>query len=116
MALLRNDLGKAADLYEEATSVAWSIERNPVVLSALEGFACLAAAHGESARAARLWGAFQTLREGKDVPWDADFLAEADAHISVVRSGMGEEAWEEGRVMTLDEAVAYALEEEEAGG
>jgi hypothetical protein len=33
---------------------------------------------------------------------------------------MGEEAWEEawrkGRVITLDGAVSYALEEEEAGG
>jgi hypothetical protein len=33
---------------------------------------------------------------------------------------MGEEVWEEvwrkGRVMTLDEVVSYALEEEEAGG
>jgi hypothetical protein len=37
-----------------------------------------------------------------------------------VRLGMGEEAWEEawrkGRMMTLDEAVSYAPEEEEAGG
>ena len=117
MALLRDDLGKAADLYEETLTVAWDIERNPVVLSALEGFACLAGAHGKSARAARLWGASQTLRGGKDVPWDADFLAEADARISVVRSGMGEDAWEEaseeGRAMTLEEAVSYALEGEE---
>ena len=40
-------------------------------------------------------------------------------HISAVRSGMGEEAWEEawrkGRAMTLDETVSYTLERE-AGG
>jgi hypothetical protein len=44
-----------------------------------------------------------------------DFLDEADARISAVRLGMGEEAWEEafrkGRAMTLDEAISYALEE-----
>jgi hypothetical protein len=55
----------------------------------------------------------------KGIPRDTDFLAEADARISAVRSGMGEEAWKEalaeGRAMTLDEAVSYALEEEEAG-
>jgi hypothetical protein len=93
---------------------------NPLVQSALEGFACLAAARGEAERAARLWGAAQVLHETKDIPRDTDFLAEADARISAVRSGMGEEAWEEawrkGRAMTLDEAVSYALEEEEAGG
>jgi hypothetical protein len=59
------------------------------------------------------------LHETKGIPRDADFLAEADARISAVRLGMGEEAWEEasrkGRVMTLDEAVTYALEQEEAG-
>ena len=52
---------------------------------------------------------------------DIDFLAEADARISAVRSGIGEEAWEEalrkGRAMTLDGAVSYAMEgEEEASG
>ena len=45
---------------------------------------------------------------------------EADARISAVRSGLGEGAWEEawhkGRAMTLDEAVSYALEEEEVSG
>jgi hypothetical protein len=73
---------------------------------ALEGFACLAGAQGEAERAARLWGAAQTLHETKSIPRDIDFLAEADARISAVRSGMGEEVWDEawhkGRVMTLD--------------
>jgi hypothetical protein len=89
---------------------------NPVVQRTLEGFACLAGAKGEAERAARLWGAAQSLHETKGIPRDIDFLAEADARISAVRSGMGEEAWEEawrkGRAMTLDEAVSYALEEE----
>ena len=121
MALLRNDLGKAADFYEETLTMAWDIERNPVVTSALKGFACLAGAHGEAERAARLWGAAQALHEGKGEPWDADFLdflAEADAHISRARSGMGEEAWEEawreGRAMTTEEAVRYAFSERPA--
>jgi hypothetical protein len=92
---------------------------NPLVQMALEGFACLAGAQGQSERAARLWGAAQTLHQTKGIPRDTDFLAEADARISTVRSGMGEEAWEEawrrGRAMPLDEAVAYALREEEDG-
>jgi hypothetical protein len=79
----------------------------------------VAGARGEAQRAARLWGAAQTLQEAKDIPRDTDFLAEADARISLVRSGMGEKAWEEawrkGRTMPLDEAVSYALEEEHAG-
>jgi hypothetical protein len=66
-----------------------------------------------------LWGAAQALHETKGIPRDTDFLAEAKARISTVRSGMGEEVWKEawlkGRAMTLDEDVSYALEEEEAG-
>ena len=79
----------------------------------------MAGAKGEAERAARLWGAAQGLHETKGIPRDDDFLAEADARISAVRSYMEEEAWEEawhkGRVITLDGAVSYALEEE-AGG
>jgi hypothetical protein len=119
MALLQDDLGRAANLYGESLSLSWETGLNPLVQGALEGFACLAGAKGEAERAARLWGAAQTLHETKSIPRDPDFLAEADARISAVRLGMGEEAWEEawrkGRVMTLDEAISYALEEEEAG-
>jgi tetratricopeptide (TPR) repeat protein len=120
IALLQEDLSRAADFYRESLSLAWETGMNPLVQSALEGIACMAEAKGEEKRAARLWGAAQALQEAKDIPRDTDFLAEADARISAVRLGMGEEAWEEafrkGRAMTLDEAVSYALEEVEAGG
>jgi tetratricopeptide (TPR) repeat protein len=115
--LLQNDLGRATDLYRESLSLAWDTGMNPIVQGSLEGLACLAGAKGDAERAARLWGAAQTLHETKGILRDTDFLAEADARISAVRSGMGEEVWEEawrrGRVMTLDEAVSYALAEEE---
>jgi tetratricopeptide (TPR) repeat protein len=118
IALLRKDLDKAWAILRESLASAWDLGLNPLVQPALEGLACLAGAHGEAKRAARLWGAAQALHEDKVIPRDPDFLAEADARISVVRSGVGEEAWEEawrkGRVMTLDE-VSYALEEG-AGG
>jgi predicted ATPase/class 3 adenylate cyclase/Tfp pilus assembly protein PilF len=119
IALLQDDLGRAADLYGESLSLSWDTGLNPLVQSALEGFACLAGAKGEAERAALLWAAAQALHETKGIPRDIDFLAEADARISAVRSSMGEEVWDEaqhkGRAMTLDEAVSYALEEEEAG-
>jgi predicted ATPase/class 3 adenylate cyclase len=119
MALLQNDIDRAADLYRESLSLSWDAGLNPLVQSVLEGLACVAGANGEAERAARLWGAAQALHESKDIPRDIDFLAEADSRTSAVRTGMGEEAWEEawrkGRVMTLDEAVSYALEEKEAG-
>jgi predicted ATPase/class 3 adenylate cyclase len=116
IALLQDDLSGAADLYGESLSLSWEIGLNPIVQGALEGVACVAGAKGDAQRAAQLWGAAQTLHETKGITRDPDFLDEADARISAVRSGMGEEAWEEawrkGRAMTLDQAVSYALEEE----
>jgi tetratricopeptide (TPR) repeat protein len=120
MALLQDDLGRATDLYRESLSLAWDTGMNSIVHHDLEGFACVAGAKGEAQRAALLWGAAQALHEAKSIPRDIDFLAEADTRISAVRSNMGEEEWKEasrkGRAMTLDEAVSYALEEEEADG
>jgi hypothetical protein len=114
MALLQDRLDRTADLYRESLSLSWDTGLNQLVQSALEGFACVAGAKGDAERAARLWGAAQALLEAKDIPRDDDFLVEADTRISVVRSGMTDEEWEEawgkGRAMTLDEAVSYALE------
>jgi len=118
IALLQNEIGRAADFYKESLTLAWDTGMNQIVQGGLEGFACIAGAEGEAERAVRLWGAAQALHETKGIPRDTDFLAEADARISAVRLGMGEEAWEEpwrkGRAMTLDEAISYALEEVEA--
>ena len=121
IALLQDDLGRAADHYRESLTLAWDAGMNRIVQSAMEGFACVAGAEGDAERAARLWGAAQSLHETKGIPRDTDFLEEADARISAVRLGMGKEAWEEawrkGRAMTLEEAVSHALEgEEEASG
>ena len=52
-------------------------------------------------RTAQLWGAAQVLHELRGIPRDTDWRAEA-----------WEEEWRKGRVIMLDEAVSYALEEE----
>jgi predicted ATPase/class 3 adenylate cyclase len=120
IALLQNDLDRAADHYGESLALAWDTGMNPIVQGGLEGFACAAGVRGEVQRAAQLWGAAQALHEARGIPRDTDFLAEADARISEVRSGVGEEAWEEayrkGRTMTLEEAVSYAMDDKEASG
>jgi hypothetical protein len=89
-ALLQDDLSRATDLYRE--SLSWEAGLNPIVQMVLEGFACVAGAREDVERAARLWGAAQALHETKGIPRDTDFLAEADARISLVRSAMGEVA------------------------
>jgi tetratricopeptide (TPR) repeat protein len=111
MVLLQDDLEGAAGFFEESLSLAWESGIKPMVLPILEGLACVAGARGGAQRAACLWGAAQSLK-ATGIPRDPDWIAESDARISVVRSGMGEQAWEEatrrGRMMVLEEAPASA--------
>src|SRR3546814_2135626 len=63
IALLQDDLGRAANLYRESLSLSWDAGMNPLVQMALEGLACVAGAKGGADRVARLWGAAQALHE-----------------------------------------------------
>ena len=86
----------------------------------LEGLACVAAARGETERAARLFGASEALPEAMGAPPESGESALQEPYLAAARSQLDEaswqEAWAQGRAMTLEEAISYALEEEEAGG
>ena len=78
----------------------------------LEVFAALAAAAGHPRRAARLYGCASVIRESagsQDWP-------DRDPDLADLRRALGEKAfaeeWDQGRAMTLDEALDYALEED----
>jgi DNA-binding CsgD family transcriptional regulator len=78
----------------------------------------VAGALGEDLRAARLWGAAGALREETGVQWA---LAERMLHepqLATARTRIDRAIWEtgfgEGKVMGLEEAVEYALSEEDA--
>jgi hypothetical protein len=82
---------------------------------ALEGFAILAAAQNQMQRASRLLCAAQNLYLPLRYEMSAKERAEHDQALAAARAGLGkkmfEKAWAEGKGMTLEEAVAYALEE-----
>jgi hypothetical protein len=79
----------------------------------LEGLAAVAVAQAQSQRAARLFGAAEGLREAIGAPVPPADRAEHDHSVAAVRSALGEAAfaaeWGEGQTMSLDEVVAYAL-------
>jgi tetratricopeptide (TPR) repeat protein len=87
-----------------------------VVAAGIEGIADLAVGKGHVERAARLYGAAAILDESIPQPPDAPT---SRGKRSAVRSVLGEEAfaaaYAAGRAMTLEQAVAYALEETEGG-
>ncbi len=81
----------------------------------LEVYGRLAAAQGQLVRAVCLYGSASVLRES--VGLDACELGwpDPEPHVDRLRAALGveafAEAWEEGRALTLDESLDYALGE-----
>jgi predicted ATPase/class 3 adenylate cyclase len=120
------ELGKLSRAQEDGTAAhsfyqeALKIQRdngseNTELSRYLEAVAALAVAQGQGDRAARLYGVAETLRTVKGTPLPLCDLDEYNGDVAVVRAALGEEAfaaaWAEGQTMSLDEAVAFALQE-----
>jgi DNA-binding CsgD family transcriptional regulator len=79
--------------------------------------AALAGSQKQPRRAARLWGAAEASREALRVVLSPFQRHTYGPHITTARTQLSEEAWEaslvEGRAMSLEEAVGYALSEKE---
>jgi predicted ATPase/class 3 adenylate cyclase len=118
IALLRGDSERARDLYAESMRSHREVGFKVDAPENLLGLACVAAARGEAERAARLFGASEALPEAMDAPLEPGERALQEPYLAAARSKLDEtswqEAWAKGRAMTLEEAIAYALEE--AGG
>jgi DNA-binding CsgD family transcriptional regulator len=84
----------------------------------LEGFAGLAGAREQGARAARLWGAAQVLRRSIGAPLPPEPRPYYGRSMAATRVLLGEALWEaaftEGSAMSAEEAAEYALSEEVA--
>jgi predicted ATPase/class 3 adenylate cyclase len=116
VALLRGDSERARVLYAESLGLKREVGDKLVTPGPLEGLASVAGARGEAERAARLFGASEVLREVMGTPPEPGDSALQEPYLSAARSQLDEtswqEVWAEGRAMTLDEAISYALEEE----
>jgi len=79
--------------------------------------AALASSQGRPVRSARLWGAAEALYEAIGTTLSPaerlHFEPYIDADRAQLNQAMWEAAWAEGRAMTPEEAVEYALSEEE---
>ncbi len=93
--------------YEEGLSIALEVGYTSFIASGLKGLGCVAAALGLSTWAALLWGTAEPLHESRSV---AIPQALYERMVAVVRSQLGEPAFEEakarGRTMTPAQALA----------
>jgi predicted ATPase len=109
----QGDYALAPPLFYESLTIGQEIDAKPDMAEALKEVAGLAAAQGEFKRAARLWGVAEALREAIGAPLPPDERPDYEREVAHVRAQLDEAAfkaaWQEGRVMTLEEAVAFAL-------
>ena len=81
----------------------------------LEGLAAVVAALGSSLRAARIWGAADRLRAEAGSPLPPKDRPDYDRRVAVARTrgdnAAFDRAWQEGRALTLEQAMELALKE-----
>ena len=113
----QGDHEHAMACFKEALTMSQKGGNNPTFTNALEGLASLAGALGEATRAARLWGAAESLREVTEIALPPGERALHEPYLNAARARLGEVIWEEGltegRAMSLDRAAEYALSKEE---
>jgi predicted ATPase len=115
VALAERDIDRARALFVEALNLQNSRRSAPGISECLNGLAGVAGAEGRAERAARLFGAAEALREASGhTMWPAE-RADYERNLATTRIQLDEEAWQkvwqEGRVMGMEQAVEYALQE-----
>jgi len=111
LATLRGEFGTARQWYEEGLATALDIRHTNYIASGLKGLGCVAAAQGLSSWAAVLWGAAEPLRESHSVAIPRDVY---ERMVAVVRTQLGEPAFEEALAEGRALAPAQALASHEA--
>jgi predicted ATPase/class 3 adenylate cyclase len=105
----------ARKLYLESLQIREELGDKRGVADCLEGIASLEGAQGDYLKAARLYAASETLRESVGAPLHPDERASLETKLEAARRSVEteefQEAWEEGKSMSLTQAVEYATGE-----
>ena len=118
VAQAERDHQRARDLFEEGLTVSAELGNEADIVHCLEGLASVAGAEGLIVRAAHLWGAAESLLEKIEAVYtyvpNRSLRQSQVAARSLIEEAAWEEAWAEGRAMSLEQAVEYALKKEPA--
>jgi predicted ATPase/DNA-binding CsgD family transcriptional regulator len=116
LAQAERDHERAKKLFEEGLKLSAELGNEADVAHCLEGLASIAGAEGRIVRAARLWGAEEALLEKIEAAVYT-YVPDRSLHRSRVAAAqalLGEEAWDaawaEGRTMSLEHTIEYALD------
>jgi predicted ATPase len=112
------DDGRAASRHEEAVALCRALGSKWLAAYGLEGLATVAGAAGQGERSARLFGAAAATRRligaplpPRERPHYERLVAAARAHLDAAAFAA---AWAAGEALSLEQAIAYALEQSTA--
>jgi tetratricopeptide (TPR) repeat protein len=113
LALHRNDYPLARQYFVDLFHVAPADSKKMNACDFLTASAAVAAGMNQPQHAAKLYGAAQAVFETREYLLPALDRAEFDRHIQIARKQLGDAGFEalvaEGRAMTIEQAVEYAL-------
>jgi predicted ATPase/class 3 adenylate cyclase/Tfp pilus assembly protein PilF len=110
------DYPAARKLFEEGLAIRRELGDRPGIAYSLEALAAVVAAPGGSLRAAWIWGAAERLRAEVGSPLPLNGRPRYDRRVAAARAAVGynaafHHAWQEGRALTLEQAIELALDE-----
>jgi hypothetical protein len=104
---------RAAELLQAGLGLFRDLGAKKDAVECLEGLAAAGSAQGQSARAAHLFGAAEALRESFEFPLPLLFRSDYELSVIELQNLLDDKAfssaWVQGRAMTLEQAIAYAL-------
>lgn len=115
VALYRGDLDEAGRTFRETLGTFVEIGDEDRIAETIASLAGEAGARGDLERSARLAGASDALWERLGLPLKPLDRAHFERHLAPARAGLSAEefgrAWDEGRAMTTEQAIAYASDQ-----
>ncbi|MDQ4076121.1 MAG: tetratricopeptide repeat protein, partial [Chloroflexota bacterium] len=114
--LSQGNCQRARTLFLESLTLHQEQGNKVGMVECLVGFGGVARTQGQPQRAARLFAAAEAAREAIGATmWPATRL-DYERHVAAVHAALSQDklmaAWVEGRMMTLEQALAYALEDD----
>ena len=114
--LANGNFSAAAQIYRQTLPRYLESQHFGAIAHQLEMFATISRREDHLARAARLFGAAEALRESVNIPMAPYEREGYEREVTALRQAMTPEAlalgWEEGRRLTTKQAVEFALEKE----
>lgn len=110
----QGEYDRAETLFKESLALSWEVGiKGGIIALDLEALARVAEEQRKPERTTRLYGAAEALRQAIGYPLSSSARADYDHSVAAARAQIGKEAfasaWAEGRAMSMEEVVEYAL-------